>query len=219
MIIYTHYSDTHKTMYEDFFKTSLRTLYSREEVLIKATYHKQTTNSGSFMSNGWLDSMDIKLDVILTALSESEEFIFADCDIQFFKPFIHHIQSELKNNDIVCQEDRGSLCAGFFGCKSNNRTVELFTTIKNKFREMVNDQVALNNLKDIVNYKTLDKNLFYTIGNFFENANGTFVWDNITNIIPPNNILLHHANYVVGVENKIKLLEMIKLNENMVRQS
>lgn len=216
MIIYTHYSDTHKKMYEDYFRSSLRKLYSKEEVLIKATYHSQTTTSGSFMSSGWLDSMDIKLDIILNALSETEEFIFADCDIQFFKPFIKQVQSELVGYDIVCQEDRGSLCAGFFGCKSNTRTIELFTTIKNKFREMVNDQVALNNLKDTVKYKTLNKEQFYTIGNFFENDNGTFVWDNITNIVPPNNILLHHANYVVGVENKVKLLEMIKSNEGMV---
>jgi hypothetical protein len=204
-------------MYEDYFRSSLRKLYNKDEVLIKATYHRQTTNSGSFMSSGWLDSMDIKLDVILTALNETEEFIFADCDIQFFRPFVHQVQSELTNYDIVCQEDRGSLCAGFFGCKSNNKTVELFTSIKNKFREMVNDQVALNNLKDTVRHKTLNKDQFYTIGNFFENSNGTFVWDNKTNITPPDNILLHHANYVIGVENKIKLLEMIKNNESMVR--
>ena len=217
MIIYTHYSDSHKEMYENFFKASLRKLYSKEEVLIKATYHKQTTSTGSFMSSGWLESMDIKLDVILTALNETKEFIFADCDIQFFKPFINQVLESLNDYDIACQEDRGSLCAGFFGCKSNDRTKKLFTTIKNRFREMVNDQVALNNLKSIVSSTLLNKEQFYTIGNYFQNKNGTFVWDNETNIIPPSNILLHHANYVVGVENKLKLLQMIKANEGVVR--
>ena len=77
-------------------------------------------------------------------------------------------------------------------------------------------EILLNNLKDIVSSTTLDKEQFYTIGNFFENKNGTFVWDNLTNIIPPPNILLHHANYVVGVSNKINLLKMIKSNEGMV---
>jgi hypothetical protein len=216
MIIYTHYSDSHKEMYENFFKPSLRKIYSKEEVLIKAVYHKQTTSSGSFMSNGWHESMDIKLDVILTALNETEKFIFADCDIQFFKPFVSQVLESLEDYDIACQEDRGSLCAGFFGCRSNDKTKELFTTIKNKFREMVNDQVALNNLKNIVSSTLLNKEQFYTIGNFFENKNGTFVWDNETNITPPSNILLHHANYVVGVENKLKLLNMIKINEGLV---
>jgi len=216
MIIYTHYSDSHKEMYENFFKPSLRKIYSKEEVLIKAVYHKQTTSSGSFMSNGWHESMDIKLDVILTALNETEKFIFADCDIQFFKPFVSQVLESLEDYDIACQEDRGSLCAGFFGCRSNDKTKELFTTVKNKFREMVNDQVALNNLKNIVSSTLLNKEQFYTIGNFFENKNGTFVWDNETNITPPSNILLHHANYVVGVENKLKLLNMIKINEGLV---
>lgn len=219
MIIYTHYSDSHKEMYENYFRTSLRNLYSKDEALIKATYHSQTTSSGSFMTKGWLDSMDIKLDIILKAIYENKgkSFIFADCDIQFFKPFIKRIEQELEDCDIICQEDRGSLCAGFFGCKSNDRTLELFTTIKDKFREMVNDQVALNNLKHIVKYKTLNKEEFYTIGNFFENVNGTFVWDNNTNIVPPKSIVLHHANYVIGVDNKLKLLEMIKVNESLVR--
>lgn len=204
-------------MYEDYFKFSLRKLYSKEEVQIRATYHPQTTSTGSFMSRGWLDTMDIKLNVILDALHSTDKFIFADCDMQFFKPFVHYVEDALKKYDLVCQEDRGSLCAGFFGCISNDRTKKLFNTIKKTFKQMVNDQVALNNLKHLVNSTTLDKNLFYTIGNFFENKDGTFVWDNKTNITPPSNILLHHANYVVGVDNKIKLLKMIKQNENMVR--
>jgi hypothetical protein len=216
MIIYTHYSDSHKEMYENFFRQSLRKIYSKEDVLIRATYHQQTTTDGKFMSRGWLDAMDIKLDVILKALDETDEFIFADCDIQFLKPFVHIVQKELLDCDIVCQEDRGSLCAGFFGCKSNERSKLLFTSIKEQFRSMVNDQVALNNLSHLLKYKILDKNQFFTVGNFFENNNGTYVWDNVTNIIPPKDIVLHHANYVVGVENKIKLLKMIQYNESLV---
>lgn len=216
MIIYTHYSDSHKAMYENYFRTSLRKLYSKEEVIIRAAYHKQTTVGGQFMSQGWLDAMDIKLDVILRALDETAEFIFADCDIQFLKPFIHIVRDELKNFDLVCQEDRGSLCAGFFGCKSNDQTKLLFNTIKKQFRSMVNDQVALNELSHLVKCKMLDKNQFFTVGNFFENSNGTYVWDNVTTIIPPKEAVLHHANYVIGVDNKMKLLEMIQRNENLV---
>lgn len=219
MNIYTHYSDSHKQMYDDFFKSSIRSLYTKDEVLIKGVYHRQTTTSGDFMSRGWLDSMDIKLNVILEALEENsgKSFIFSDCDIQFFKPFVHIINDELKDCDIVCQEDRGSLCAGFFGCNSNEKTKKLFSIIKENFRAMVNDQVALNNFKDLVNYKFLDVKQFFTIGNVFENTSGTYIWDNITNIKPPREIIMHHANYVIGTDNKIKLLKMIKANEAMVR--
>lgn len=214
--IYTHYSSSHALLYEKYFKFSLRTIYNKDQLPIKGVFHAQTTESGSFMSNGWLDAMDIKLDVILNALKENENgwFIFADCDIQFFKPFVHDLENELKDADIVAQNDCGTMCAGFFACKSNEKTKLLFNLVKYNFRSMVNDQVALNKFSDRVNYKLLDTKKYYTIGNYYNNPNGTHVWDNTTDIVPPNEMLVHHANYVEGVFNKIKLLETIKKNFN-----
>jgi hypothetical protein len=217
--IYTHYSDSHKQLYDDFFKASLRALYSKEEVAIKVLNHTQTTQDGMFMTQGWLDSMDFKLDVILTAIEETFNswFIFADCDIQFLKPFVTDLQEQLTDVDIVCQEDCGSLCAGFFACKSNNDTKKLFQTIKSTFRYLVNDQVALNEHRNLVKYKLLDNKKYFTIGNFFNNKDGTHNWDNVTDIVPPKEILVHHANYVKGVANKLQLIKMIKHNyENLV---
>jgi molybdopterin-guanine dinucleotide biosynthesis protein A len=217
--IYTHYSNSHKQLYDDFFKASLRALYTKEEVIIKVLNHAQTTQDGMFMTQGWLDSMDFKLDVILTAIEETfnDWFIFADCDIQFFKPFVADLQDQLTDADIVCQEDCGSLCAGFFACKSNNDTKKLFQTIKSTFRYLVNDQVALNEHKNLVKYKLLDNKKYFTIGNFFNNKDGTHNWDNVTNIVPPKEILVHHANYVKGVTSKLQLIKMIKHNyENLV---
>ena len=77
---------------------------------------------------------------------------------------------------------------------------------------MVNDQVALNRLKDMVDYKLLDKEKYYTIGNFYNNPDGTHVWDGVTDILPPREIKIHHANYVVGVKDKIKLIKLIQNN-------
>jgi len=164
MKIYTHYSDSHKPLYENFKKT-LRELYTKEEVLIRALYHPQTTKSGSFMTHGWLDSMDYKLNLILDALNENKDswFIFSDCDVQFFKPFLNDLEETLNNYDIVCQEDRQSMCAGFFASKSNPKTLKLFESIKKNFRQLVNDQVALNEFNNLVSYKLLDNKKYYTI--------------------------------------------------------
>ena len=212
--IYTHYSDSHEEIYHNFFKASLRNLYPKEDVVIRCCNHKQTTQDGFFMSHGWLDSMEIKLDVILSAIKENKDswFIFSDCDVQFFKPFVDNIKAELEEVDLVCQNDCESLCAGFFACKSNERTYKLFRTIKNNFRNLVNDQVALNEFKHLINYKLLDRQKYFTIGNIFNNTDGTHIWDNKTEIEAPKNILIHHANYVKGTENKIKLLNLIKRN-------
>ena len=75
----------------------------------------------------------------------------------------------------------------------------------------------MNHHKDMVNFKLVDKEKYYTIGNFFNNNDGTHIWDNNSNIIPPANMLIHHGNYVQGVDNKINLMQMVKANyENLV---
>ena len=213
MNIYTHYSDSHKELYENYFKKTLREIYTKDEACIRSAYHKQTTA-------GWLDSMKYKLQVILQAIEENKDdyFIFADTDIVFYQPFIEDLKNAIGDGDIACQEDCNSLCAGFFIARGNNKNKKLFTEIYNNFRQMVNDQVALNHFKDMVSYKFLNRKKYYTIGNFFNNTDGTHKWDGVTNIIPPTEIKIHHANYVVGVEDKIKLIKLIRTNyENLVR--
>lgn len=214
MKIYTHYSDSHSEMFEKFFVKSLEEVYPNGEVEIKAHYHAQTAPSGAFMSHGWLDTMDIKLDVILSAIEENmgEKFIFSDVDVQFFKPFLGVVEDELNVVDITCQEDRGTMCAGFFGCCGNQKTMDLFKLIKQHFRNLSNDQVALNHFGSKVVYSLLNKDQFYTIGNFILNPNGTSIWDGHSEVIPPKDMLIHHANYVVGSGDKLRLLEMVRRN-------
>ena len=221
MKIYTHYSESHKELYENYFKPSLRKLYTKDEVTIRAAVHSQTTAEGKFMEQGWLDSMKYKLEVILQAIDENwgNTFIFSDTDIVFYKNFITDMQEEIDGGfDIVCQEDCGSLCAGFFIARGNEKVKKLFTEIYNNFTNLVNDQVALNHYKNMVNYKLLDTEEYYTIGNFFNNKDdGTHKWDGITDIKPFESMRVHHANYVVGVPDKIKLINMIRKNyEDMV---
>lgn len=219
MNLYTHYSDSHKVLYEDYFKKTLRNLYSKKELKIFSACHDQTTETGSFMEQGWLDSMKYKLEVIIQAIHENknEYFIFSDVDIIFYDRFVDDLIESVKGYDIACQEDCGSLCAGFFIAKGNDRNLNLFTKIYKTFRQLVNDQVALNHYKDDVDYKLLDKSKYYTIGNYFNNSDGTHIWDNKTEIIPPRNIKVHHANYAVGVDSKIRLINMIRDKyENLV---
>ena len=219
MKIYTHYSESHSDLYNNYFKPSLRRLYDKDKITIRAANHRQTTSKGMFMESGWNDSMRYKLQVILAAIEENKDshFIFSDVDIVFYKKFIEDLLEKVADYDIALQEDCGSLCAGFFIAKGNQKNKKLFETIYNNFTELVNDQVALNHYRHMINYTLLDTEEYYTIGNFFNNPDGTHNWDNTTNIDPPKKIRLHHANYVKGVGNKNALIDMIKTNyENMV---
>jgi hypothetical protein len=214
MNIYTHYSDSHRILYEEYFKPSLRSLYTKDELLIKYHYHDQFTKSGLFMENGWSDTMQHKLDVILNGIEEcwGKQMIFSDVDIQFFRPFLSDLNEKLQDCDMVTQEDCGTMCAGFIACNCNDNTRNLITTVKKNYRNMVNDQVALNHFKHIVKYKLLSKTKYFTIGNFFNNKDGTHVWDNITDVNIPQDIILHHGNYVLGTDNKIRLMKYVRDN-------
>jgi hypothetical protein len=222
MNIYTHYSDSHKELYEDYFKASLRRLYDKDKVTIRAAHHRQTTSKGMFMETGWHESMRYKLQVILAAIEENKDgyFIFSDVDIVFYKKFIEDLLEKVADYDIALQEDCGSLCAGFFIAKGNQKNKKLFETIYNNFSDLVNkwgqsgsaDQVALNYYSHMINYTLLDTKEYYTIGNFFDNDDGTHIWDGVSNIIPPKEMKVYHANYVLGVSDKVKLINLINKN-------
>ena len=72
MKVYTHYSKSHKDLYENYFKKSLRELYTKDELAIRSACHRQTTSAGSFMEDGWLESMQYKLEVILKVLNNKK---------------------------------------------------------------------------------------------------------------------------------------------------
>jgi len=213
--IYTLYSKSHKPLYDNYFKKTLREIYSKDELLIRSYEIQHDTGTGEFMTEGWKNGVNIKQDVLLLALQQNKDgwFIFSDCDIQFFKPFVLELKEELEGYDVVCQSDTDTLCNGFFACKSNDTMINFIKKIKENFWSFPNDQVAFNYYKNLIKYKTLDKRKYFTVGNFFfNNENNTHEWDGSTNILPPKEIVIHHANFVRGVSDKIKLLDMIRNN-------
>lgn len=215
--IYSFYSKSHKLLYDNFFKKTLREIYTKEQLPIRSYEIQQDTGTGEFMTEGWRNGVNIKQDVLLLALEENRDswFIFSDCDIQFFKPFVKELENELQDYDVICQSDTNTLCNGFFACKSNETVINFIKKIKENFWNFPNDQVAFNYYKDLIKHKTLDKRKYFTIGNVFLNKeNNTHEWDGETNILPPEEIVMHHANFVRGVEEKIKLLNLIRDNYN-----
>jgi len=99
------------------------------------------------------------------------------------------------------------MCCGFFICRANNKTKELFQYIRDNMNNYGNDQQAFNELKNkYIRSKFLNKkyyNVSFSIGSQVWNPNMNI--DNIN-----KDIILTHANYVIGVENKCKLLDKIK---------
>lgn len=207
MKLYTFFTDTHKIFLDQFIKT-----FPFESGLdLEIRYLPQDCPTGSFHSEGWNETMRKKIEYIIHSLNETKEnefFIHSDIDVQFFgniKSDLEDIMT-LTNSDILFQNDGSYLCNGFFICKKNKLTIDLFNDVLLKLNFYRNDQVAVNDLlrHKKIKYSSLPER-YYTVG-----INHGLWSGNEIEFIIPNDLIMHHANYTEGVENKIKLLKIIR---------
>lgn len=214
MKIYTIFTDSHKDLLYQYF---LPSIYNHEYIEVVIKKINQNCPTAIYGSSGWFQTMMQKADYCRQACLENygKNFIYADCDVQFLNPFVKALETELGEYDIALQDDvfpfgnRRTYCAGFFICKANEQTLQLFDKILYDMKtfgpsQHWDDQGALNNNIDITKHKPLSHR-FYTIA-----QSSNKLWDNNYDISIPDNILVHHANWTHGVPNKIKLLEFVR---------
>lgn len=210
--ILTFYSDTHKILYEDYFLKSYEKHLSKDfKLLVKKV--DQISTSGDFASFGFDLTMMEKIKWILENIDIEDDayLVFADCDIQFFG----NLEFDLESFDILFQHDfyDRNYCAGFFICKQNEKVLNFFKMVYEEFKNSMNgkidDQYVVNN---ILNNKSLDLRFgmlpsekYWTVA---FSTNGT-VWNN-QKVTCPDTVIMHHANFTIGVANKILLMDIVK---------
>jgi len=207
MKIYTAYSNSHK-VFLPWFNTIKNVEPNITPIFCELD---QKCPTGEFSSEGWNDTTKEKLEFILDIVKTdtNEYFIFSDIDVQFFKPVWNLGEKALSNYDIVFQNDYyGAQCTGFFYCKNNSKTKQLFEEalkIHNQHRDdQTSIQAALRIVPEI-KHALLPKE-YFTLGMFYDHWHGQPIFK------IPQNIIVHHANWVMGVDNKLKLLEAVKNN-------
>lgn len=214
MKIYTCYTDSHKILLDKFFIPSVKE--APIDIIIKK--FPQECPSAEYMQEGWIKTMIRKVEYHIKSCEENlnEAFLYADCDVQFFGDISPVAQEELSGCDIACQDDvhpyigRNTYCAGVFLCVGNNRTIKFWNDILNRLialkpNEKYHDQDGLNQYINQLNHRFLSHK-FYTVAQTTKK-----LWNNDSfDFAIPKNILVHHANWTHGVENKIKLLELVR---------
>lgn len=201
--LYTFYTETHKSLYYNYFLDSYKKTNMNFE-LISDCFEQEC--DGNFMSDGWNKTMYKKIYQILKACGDNELFIHSDCDVYFKKNIKEPILQELDDFDIAFQDDvLSGYCMGFFICKPSKEISILFRDVINNIDKYGNDQVALNKLinKYNIKHKKLS-NRFFSYGQLKSG-----LWNN-NNFELPSNALMMHANYTIGIENKMKLLDKFK---------
>ena len=199
MRLLTVYSPTHRQLFERFLRPSAT------EFRVVAKRLPQTGN-GQYMNRHWLDAMWRKVDFIYRKMwwMRGQVFVFADADVQLFPPVRDFLAHELGDYDMAFQEDVGTQCAGFFVARANARVRQLYATLRAQLREYPNEQTALNDMLDLVKWKSLPRSVF-TVGRL----TGGEVWDG-ESLDVPTDLRAHHANYTVGLDNKARLMELVR---------
>ena len=208
--LYAMYTPSHTVLVEEWFLPSLKDDY---EVIID--FHKQECPTGSFMQEGWTKTTIRKIDLLIRAVYENwgKIFIYSDVDIQFFRSTKDIILNLIKDKDLVIQRDSSdrSVCSGFFACRANEKTLKLWQRIRKYMQSnlRISDQPSLNRFIRITNPYNVVWN--YLPVEFF--GGGTLTgkgWKIGDKLQVPQNIILHHANFTVGIENKIAQLQYVR---------
>lgn len=164
--------------------------------------NEQHCESGEYMSKGWNTSMCDKVKMIIEAINSNigECILHIDVDIQFFTTSISsHIMSALRDIDFVAMNDNikgGVACGGFFAMRCSDETLKLFEDVLKLMNDSnINDQDALNDVlpKSGVKYGFLDDDKFWSPRK---------LWTPNKSLKIPDTILMHHANWCVGVDSK-----------------
>lgn len=173
--------------------------YMPKDLIRKQIDKKEFANFGTKDFNWFCHQM---LKNILDEIKkmEHEDIIFQiDSDVIINSP-IEWFEEQMKDNDMMFQNDGGTPCLGFFMVRVNDKTLKVMQEVYDNQTEYENFQETFNRLtfdikydmfdtKDVWNYGVLNKGIW-------SGEDFTF----------PEGIKAFHANFTIGLENKKKLL-------------
>lgn len=201
---------SHERMFNDWFLSSLPS----DCRLVLNYLHAEPT---SFRQGEWHKIFAYKLRMIIDAIEHeppSSIIAVSDVDIQFFQPFANDLRRRIEGQHIVwqnnlcgSQSDPKNLCGGFVGIRCCDISVEFFKEAL-RFLEQCNnpgvdDQVACASIL----YKFPQLKVALLPDLYWTSAS---IWFPGTPLSPPPNIIMHHANWVLGIENKIEQLRVVR---------
>lgn len=205
--LYTLYTPSHEVFYRDWLLPSLK-----DQVEVKPTMIEARPGPHDFLSPGWGATMLAKVDLILSAIERHRGgvFVYSDVDIQFFRPMQGAVDELMADRDVLFQNDSpaGRKCAGFFVCRAGPATSLLWQRVRAHMiaRRLHSDQAALNEVADGCAIRWA-----YLPATFFGGGALTGKqWAPADTLPVPDGIVMHHANWTVGVDNKLAQLRHVR---------
>lgn len=205
----TFFSDSHLRLY----KTFMNSYPMHTDVDLVIRYGSQT-GDGKYKEHDpdFKTQVRKKLELVLETLEclgDEELLFFFDIDIIFYRSFYEDIVNLFtsQNKDMLIQTDGPVLCSGQFITRRSDATLVFFQDMLEKMDNYSHDQDALNKLlpNSQVTYGVLPDR-YYSYGAW----NGHRRWNGETDFYVPDDIVTHHLNWTVGVDNKVKLGQVVR---------
>src|SRR5271156_6118261 len=105
MRLYSFYTPSHEVLKNNWFLPSIQDNFE-----IDIRFFQQECEEATFKENGWNTTMLHKVEMIIDSIQKNwnKIFIYADIDIQFFKPIEKLIERYMEYNDLVVQRNNPS---------------------------------------------------------------------------------------------------------------
>lgn len=204
--------------------SAVRTIYDGERFCLAVLPQRSAT--GAFASDGFQSTCLDKVDFILDALKrETEPFLYSDVDVRFYGPVVDDLTKLLGNAAMSFQWDgaRGGECTGFMVLRPTPQVKIFWERVKFAMeRDGLMDQDAMHSAaKDLgtVSCPSGATACSLCLWHILPDRYWTFGrndkhWTPGTPVNPPTDLLMHHANWTVGIENKLKLLDEVRRYDN-----
>lgn len=211
--LYAAYTRNYEKVVTDFFVPSLGNQFETHIQLLEGA------TGGEYRSDNFAAVLEEKQNMILNAITENwgGVFVVSDVDIQIFKPITEELLEAIEDYDIVCLNDPAPkgpdvLCAGFFICRANDLTRSLWELVKKHTRKENREQACFNYIIQH-SHRLLGKQIRYnylpkSYINGCSSSNG--LWKDGMGFDVPDDIALHHANWTIGIEDKIAQLTHVR---------
>lgn len=227
--LYTIVSPSHRTIYDEWFRPSLQDRFQLNVRFIDQIGDRQEHHCGTAAFNR---TMLAKATLMLTAIEQNmgDVFIYSDVDIQFFRAATAAIDEAIAEHDVACQLDAplqmartvhpdfsGHLCAGFLVCRASAATLALWRDVLRylEARPDRHDQHALNDLLNGMTGRPRPNphgvRWRYLPAPFFgPGPQLSSAWEPGQPLVVPDAPILHHANWTIGVANKVAQLREVR---------
>lgn len=202
---------SHEQLLNDWLLPSLQDDF---EIVAK---HAPQECSGNFWSENWEKTTKKKVIHIIDTIENNmgKIMIFSDADVQFFSSVTDIITPFFDAGyDLIIQEDFPNqwVCSGFFAQTCNEKTLSLWKKVHDYMCEH-NEKSDQKSLNYVLDHLLLGDIRWTYLPLTFMNGGrltGGSVWEPGDTVSIPRDIVIHHANFTVGIENKIEQLRLVK---------